>query len=219
MDGPFTLPIVMQIGPVPITAPVVVTWGIMAALTLGGVLATRAPSRWQALMEIAIEAIDKQLGEMAGAGARPYLSLIATLFLFILVSNWSFLIPGIEPPTRYLETDAALAVVVFFAVMYYGIRARGLGGYLATFAEPTIIMAPINLIETFTRTFSLVVRLFGNVMSGVFVVGIVLSLAGLLVPIPLMALHLLTGAIQAYIFTTLATVFIGSAVASPHEKG
>jgi F-type H+-transporting ATPase subunit a len=219
MDGPFTLPVVMQIGPVPITAPVVVTWGIMAALTLGGVLATRAPSRWQALMEIAVEAIDQQLGEMIGAGARPYLSLIATLFLFILVSNWSFLVPGVEPPTRYLETDTALAVVVFFAVMFYGIRARGLGGYLATFAEPTIIMAPINLIETFTRTFSLVVRLFGNVMSGVFVVSIVLSLAGLLVPIPLMALHLLTGAIQAYIFTTLATVFIGSAVASPHEKG
>lgn len=219
MDGPFTLPIVMQIGPVPITAPVVVTWGIMAALTLGGVLATRAPSRWQALMEIAVEAIDGQLGEMIGAGARPYLALIATLFLFILASNWSFLIPGVEPPTRYLETDTALAVVVFFAVAFYGIRARGLGGYLATFAEPTLIMAPINLIETFTRTFSLVVRLFGNVMSGVFVVSIVLSLAGLIVPIPLMALHLLTGAIQAYIFTTLATVFLGSAVASPHEKG
>lgn len=219
MDGPFTLPVIMQVGPIPITAPVVTTWGIMAVLVLAGLLASRAPSRWQALMEIALEAIEQQLDEMIGGGSRRYLSLIATLFLFVLTSNWSFLVPGVEPPTRYLETDTALAVVVFIAVVFYGIKARGFGGYLATFAEPTIVMAPINLIETFTRTFSLVVRLFGNVMSGVFIVGIVLSLAGLLVPIPLMALHLLTGAIQAYIFTTLATVFIGSAVASPHAKG
>jgi F-type H+-transporting ATPase subunit a len=219
IDGPFTLPVVARLGPVPVTAPVVTTWGIMAALVLAGLLATRAPSRWQALMELALEAIMQQLDDMIGAGSRRYLPLVATLFLFVLVSNWSFLVPGVEPPTRYLETDTALAVVVFVAVVAYGIKARGVGGYLATYAEPMIAMAPINLIETFTRTFSLVVRLFGNVMSGVFVVGIVLSLAGLIVPIPLMALHLLTGAIQAYIFTTLATVFIGSAVASPHAKG
>ena len=85
--------------------------------------------------------------------------------------------------------------------------------YLATFAEPTWIMIPLNVVEQITRTFSLTVRLFGNVMSGVFVVGIVLSLAGLFVPIPLMALDLLTGAVQAYIFTVLAMVFIGAALA------
>ena len=83
---------------------------------------------------------------------------------------------------------------------------------MATFAEPSVIMIPLNLIETVTRTFSLVVRLFGNVMSGVFVIGIVLSLVGLLVPIPLMALELLTGAVQAYIFSVLAMVFIGSVI-------
>ena len=104
-----------------------------------------------------------------------------------------------------------LALIVFFAVIYFGIRARGVGGYLKTFAEPTIVMIPLNVLETFTRTFSLIVRLFGNIMSGVFIIGIILSLAGLLVPIPLMALDLLTGAVQAYIFTVLAMVFIGSA--------
>ena len=83
---------------------------------------------------------------------------------------------------------------------------------MATFAEPSVIMIPLNLIETVTRTFSLVVRLFGNVMSGVFVIGIVLSLVGLLVPIPLMALELLTGAVQAYIFSVLAMVFIGGVI-------
>ena len=85
-------------------------------------------------------------------------------------------------------------------------------------------MIPLNLVETLTRTFSLLVRLFGNVMSGVFIIGIVLSLAGLLVPIPLMALDLLTGAVQAYIFTVLAMVFIGGAVGEerasrPQRKG
>jgi F-type H+-transporting ATPase subunit a len=98
------------------------------------------------------------------------------------------------------------------AVIYFGIRNRGVGGYLKTFAEPSFVMIPLNIIETFTRIFSLVVRLFGNIMSGVFIIGIVLSLAGLLVPIPLMALDLLTGAVQAYIFTVLAMVFIGGAV-------
>jgi F-type H+-transporting ATPase subunit a len=102
---------------------------------------------------------------------------------------------------------------VFFAIVYFGVRARGLGGYLKTFAEPSIVMIPLNIIETITRTFSLIVRLFGNVMSSVFIIGIILSLAGLLVPIPLMALELLVGAIQAYIFTVLAMVFIGSVVA------
>jgi F-type H+-transporting ATPase subunit a len=101
---------------------------------------------------------------------------------------------------------------VFCAIIFYGIRTRGLIGYLATFAEPTWIMIPLNLIEQITRSFSLIVRLFGNIMSGVFVIGIVLSLAGLLVPIPFMALDLLTGLIQAYIFTVLAMVFIGAAV-------
>ncbi len=124
-----------------------------------------------------------------------------------------FAVPGVEPPTAHVETDAALALIVFCATIFYGIRTRGVLRYLATFAEPTWIMIPLNVVEQITRTFSLVVRLFGNVMSGVFVVGIVLSLAGLLVPIPLMALDLLTGAVQAYIFTVLAMVFIGAALA------
>ncbi|SFB37389.1 ATP synthase A chain [Azotobacter beijerinckii] len=94
----------------------------------------------------------------------------------------------------------------------YGIASQGLRGYLRTFAEPSWVMIPLNIVEQLTRTFSLLVRLFGNIMSGVFVLGIALSLAGLLVPIPFMALDLLTGAIQAYIFSVLAMVFIGAAV-------
>ena len=156
--------------------------------------------------------LDAQIRETMLVEPAPYRGFIGGLFLFVFAANWSSLIPGIEPPTAALETDAALALLVFLAVIWFGIRTRGLRGYLGSFAAPTILMLPLNLVENVTRTFSMMVRLFGNVMSGVFVIGIVLSLAGLLVPIPLMALDLLTGAVQAYIFAVLAMVFIGSAV-------
>jgi F-type H+-transporting ATPase subunit a len=149
----------------------------------------------------------------------PYRAFIGGLFAFILVANWSSLLPGIEPPTAHVETDAALAALVFLAVIWFGIRANGVGGYLRSFAAPNALLIPLNFIESLTRTFSLLVRLFGNVMSGVFVVGIVLSLAGLLVPIPLMALDLLTGAVQAYIFAVLAMVFIAGVVAEGRREG
>ncbi|WP_333823045.1 F0F1 ATP synthase subunit A [Pinisolibacter sp.] len=205
-----------HLGPVPITAAVATTWAIMAALILGAVLLTRRltllPSRAQSMLELLVGAVDDQIRDTLGADPAPYRPLIGGIFVFVLTANWSSLVPGVEPPTAKLETDAALALVVFAATIFYGVRSRGLFGWMKTFAEPSWVMIPLNLVEQITRTFSLVVRLFGNVMSGVFVVGIVLSLAGLLVPIPLMALDLLTGAVQAYIFAVLATIFIGAAV-------
>jgi F-type H+-transporting ATPase subunit a len=188
----------------------------MVALMLAGWLATRSlavrASRYQAVLELIVGAIEDQIQSTMRAAPNAYVPLIGTLFLFILIANWSSIVPGIEPPTAHIETDAALGLIVFLAIIYFGVRTRGAVGYLKTFAEPSIVMIPLNVVETFTRTFSLIVRLFGNVMSGVFIIGIILSLAGLLVPIPLMALELLVGAIQAYIFTVLAMVFIGSAV-------
>jgi F-type H+-transporting ATPase subunit a len=216
IGSPLANPVLFTIGPIPITQPVVATWGIMLILAGGCALLTRRlavpPSRAQAVLELLVDAIAAQIRDTLRADPAPFLPLIGTLFLFILAANWSSLLPGIEPPTAHLETDAALALIVFGAVLWFGIRARGLKGYLGSFAQPSIVMIPLNLIETFTRTFSLLVRLFGNVMSGVFVVGIILSLAGLLVPIPLMALDLLTGAVQAYIFSVLAAVFIAGAI-------
>jgi F-type H+-transporting ATPase subunit a len=216
IESPLVMKTAFTIGPVPITEPVVTTWGLMAALTLGGFFATRAlklsPSRLQTVLELIVGAIEDQIRGTMRTAPAPYVPLIGTLFLFILAANWSSLVPGVEPPTAHIETDAALGLIVFCAIVYFGVRARGVRGYLKTFAEPSIVMIPLNLVETFTRTFSLIVRLFGNVMSGVFIIAIVLSLVGLLVPVPLMALELLIGAIQAYIFTVLAMVFIGSAV-------
>lgn len=215
MNSPLTLETLFHIGPVPVTLPVVVTWGIIAATTLFCLIATRrlsvTPGKLQLVLELLVTGIEGQIRDTMQRDPAPYRALIGTIFIFVLLANWSSLIPGIEPPTAALETDAALALIVFVATIWFGIRARGLAGYLRTFAEPSWVMIPLNLVEQITRTFSLVVRLFGNVMSGVFVVGIILSLAGLLVPIPLMALDVLTGAVQAYIFAVLSTVFIGAA--------
>jgi F-type H+-transporting ATPase subunit a len=220
--SPLTTTVLFTIGPVPISETVAVTWGLMGALAIGSWLATRSlmlmPSRTQAVLEIIVEAVENQIQSTIRVAPGPYVPLIGTLFLFILAANWSSLIPGIEPPTAHIETDVALGLIVFLAIVYFGIRARGFGGYLKTFAEPTIVMIPLNAVETFTRTFSMIVRLFGNIMSAVFIIGIILSLAGLLVPIPLMALDLLIGAIQAYIFSVLAIVFIGSAVSEGSRR-
>lgn len=216
MNSPLRLEPLFHIGPVPITSPVLVTWAIILGLGLLAHLATRRlalePSRAQAALEAVVSAIDSRISDTMQADPAPYRALIGTILIYVLVANWSSLVPGVEPPTAHLETDAALAFIVFGATIVYGVRAQGLIGYLKTFAEPSWVMIPLNLVEQITRTFSLIVRLFGNIMSGVFIVGIILSLAGFLVPIPLMALDLLTGAVQAYIFAVLACVFIGAAI-------
>ncbi len=216
MKSPLTNVVLFNMGPVPITEAVVTTWAIMAVLVVGAILITRrlslVPSATQAAIELIVDTVDNQIRDTMQLEPAPYRAFIGTLFAFIFVANWSSLVPDVQPPTAHIETDAALALLVFVAVIWFGIRAGGVRGYLATFASPNPIMIPLNFIESITRTFSLLVRLFGNVMSGVFVVGIVLSLAGLLVPIPLMALDLLTGAVQAYIFAILAMVFIAAAV-------
>ncbi len=221
IHSPLATEPLLRLGVVSISAPVVTTWAIMIVI-VGVLLWVRkrlslAPTKLQVALELLVTSLDSQLSDTIQSDPARYRALIGTLFVFILACNWSGMIPGVEPPTAHVETDAALACVVFAATIYYGIRARGVRRYLASFAEPTWIMIPLNLVEQITRTFSLVVRLFGNVMSGVFVIGIVLSLAGLLVPIPLMALDLLTGAVQAYIFTVLAAVFIGAALGERAE--
>ncbi len=222
MISPLTSMPLFHIGPAPITEAVVVTWAIMAVLAGGSFLLTRRlslePSKTQAVCELVVDAVDGQIRDTMQLEPSPYRAFIGTLFAFIFVANWSSLVPGVQPPTAHLETDAALAALVFAAIIWFGIRADGVRGYLGTFATPSVVMVPLNIIESVTRTFSLFVRLFGNVMSGVFVIGIVLSLAGLLVPIPLMALDLLIGAVQAYIFAILAMVFISSAIVVPKPK-
>jgi F-type H+-transporting ATPase subunit a len=214
--SPLASTVVFQIGAVAITRPVVTTWAIMAVLAAVCGSTTRrlkqSPGWFQAFLELLVTGIEAQIEEVIRKPARPYVPLIGTLFIFLVVANLSGILPGLEAPTSKIETPAALALIVFFSVHYFGVMSRGLGGYLASFAEPKLIMLPLNIVSEITRTFSLMVRLFGNVMSGEFVIALVVALAGLFVPIPLMLLEILVGLVQAYIFTVLATVFIGAAI-------
>jgi F-type H+-transporting ATPase subunit a len=221
-SSPLVSTVLFHLGPVAITRPVVTTWAIMLALALISWLVTRRldarPDRRQAVLEIVVTGILGQIEDVIRKDARPLLPLLGTLFIFLVVANLSGVLPGTQAPTAKIETPAALALIVFVSVHYFGVRARGLLGYLASFAKPKLVMLPLNLLSEVTRTFSLMVRLFGNVMSGEFVIALVVALAGLFVPIPLMALEILLGLVQAYIFTVLATVFIGAAIGSV-ERG
>ena len=180
MISPLTSTPLFYIGPAPVTEAVVATWAIMAILVGGSAVIRQRlslrPSKVQAVCELVVATVDSQIRDTMQLEPGPYRAFIGTLFAFIFVANWSSLVPGVQPPTAHLETDAALALLVFLAIIWFGIRAGGVRGYLATFATPSIVMVPLNVIEAVTRTFSLFVRLFGNVMSGVFVIGIVLSL-------------------------------------------
>lgn len=220
MIGKSTLTAVVEfhIGPVPVTRPVLITWVIMALLTAVSWAGTRRlkvhAGPWQTSLEIVVETIARQIRAVLGRDPAPFLPLVGTLFIYILFANLSVVVPEGEAPTAHIETTAALAAVVFLAVHAYGVAMKGPKEYFAGYLKPNWFMLPLNIVSEFTRTFSLMVRLFGNIMSHEFVIGIVVVLAGLFVPIPFLLLAVLIGIIQAYIFAVLATVFIGAAVGS-----
>jgi len=202
----------------------VFTWGLMLVLALGAKVITRKlstelqRSRWQNALEIIVTAIEKQIEEVGLSQPRKYLPFLGTLFLFVAMSALCTLFPGYEPPTGSLSTTAALALCVFVAVPLFGIEAFGLGAYIKSYAQPTVIMLPFNIISEVSRTLALAVRLFGNMMSGAMIIGILLTITPLLFPIFMTALGLLTGMVQAYIFFILATVYIAAATRVRESK-
>jgi len=218
IETPLATPVAFYVGPVPVTTPVLTTSALVVVLGIAAWLLTRRlkvePGRAQALLELLVTTMTTQIGEAMQRSGRPFLPLVGTLFLFVLFANVLSVVPGVEAPTGHIETAAALALIVFLSIHWYGVRSRGLAGYLGRFAKPTFLMLPINIISELARIFSLMVRLFGNIMSGGFVVAIVVALAGLFVPVPLMALELVIGVIQAYIFAVLSAVFIGAGLGS-----
>ena len=147
----------------------------------------------------------------ASVNPKQYLGFLGTLVLFLAMSALCTIIPGYQPPTGSLSTTAALALCVFVAVPLFGIEERGLGNYLKSYAQPTFIMLPFNIISEISRTLALAVRLFGNMMSGAMIIAILLTITPFIFPIVMMALGLLTGMVQAYIFFILATVYIAAA--------
>ncbi len=206
-----------QHGSLKLNATIVFTWGLMLVLVLGSRLVTRRlstdlqRSRWQNLLEIVVTAIEKQIEDVGLRHPRKYLGFLGTLFLFVATASLGTIIPGYEPPTSSLSTTAALALCVFVAVPLFGIEDQGVAGYLESYAEPTVIMLPFNVISELSRTLALAVRLFGNMMSGVMIIGILLTITPFIFPVVMTVLGLLTGMVQAYIFSILAAVYIAAA--------
>jgi F-type H+-transporting ATPase subunit a len=200
-----------------LNATIVFTWAVMALLVLGSWAVTarlsegETVSRRQVALEVIVSGIRDQIAEVGADDPARYLPFIGTLFLFIATANLLTVVPGWQPPTGSLSTTVALALCVLIAVPLFSIGKRGLRGYLGGYVQPTPLMLPFNLVGEVSRTIALAVRLYGNVMSGTVIVGILISVAPFFFPVVMQLLGLLTGLIQAYIFAILAMVYIGSA--------
>jgi len=212
-----------QWGFITINATMFYTWVVMAILVVGSWLVTRNLSReirfsrWQNMMEVIISGIRNEIREIAHDGEK-YIPLIATLFLFIGLSNLLAIVPAIYlAPTASITTTAALAVTVFFAVPIYGIAGQGLLNYLKEYFRPTFIFFPFHIMGEFSRTLALAVRLFGNIMSHEKVIAILLAVTPLFFPAVMAAMGIILGVIQAYIFAILTMVYIASATQA-HEE-
>lgn len=209
--------VLWQWGPIRINATLMFTWLVMLVLVGGSRLVTRRlscgvrMSRMQNLCEVVVSFVRSQLNAIGGTKSQGHMPFIATLFVFIAASNLLDAIPGCHPPTASLSTTAALALCVFAAVPISGISTLGLMGFLGNYAKPSIFMLPFNIMGELSQTVALAIRLFGNIMSGAMISGILLSVTPLFFPVIMHAFGLLTGLIQAYIFAVLATVYLSSA--------
>jgi len=206
-----------QYGFLKLNGTIAFTWGLMLLLAVGSRLITRKlstgleRSRWQNLLEIVVTGIEKQIEDVGLSEPRKYIGFLGTLFLFIAAASLCTVLPGYQPPTGSLSTTAALALCVFVAVPFFGIEDQGLGNYLKSYAQPTVIMLPFNIISELSRTLALAVRLFGNMMSGAMIIAILLTITPFVFPIVMTLLGQLTGMVQAYIFSILAAVYIAAA--------
>lgn len=196
---------------------IVTTWVVMLLMVGGAWLVTRKLNdgleipRWQNVLEVVVLGVKDQIEEVGLKQSRRYMPFVGTLFLFILVSNVLGVLPWYEPPTGSLSTTAALAICVFLAVPFFGIREQGTANYLKSYMKPTPVMLPFNIISELSRTLALAIRLFGNIMSGAMILAILLMVTPFIFPVLMNVLHLLTGVVQAYIFSILATVYIAGA--------
>lgn len=209
--------VIWKHGFVVLNSTIVTTWGLILVMAVGAKLITRklktegAISRWQSFLEIVVTSIEGQIKDVGLPKPEKFIGFIGTLFLFIAFANLCIIFPFYEPPTGSLSTTVALAICVFVAVPFYGIKDQGFLRYLKTYVQPTFIMLPFNIISQVSRTLALSIRLFGNVMSGAMIVAILLTITPLIFPTFMTMLALLTGMVQAYIFSILATVYIAAA--------
>ncbi|MGC9519344.1 MAG: F0F1 ATP synthase subunit A [Desulfuromonadaceae bacterium] len=199
------------------------TWFVMLLLTVLAFIVSRGikevPSGWQNLMESVVGGIENLIEETMGPKGKTYFPLIATLALFILVSNLIALVPGFYPPTANLNTNAAMALTVFAMTHIIGIKEHGIA-YLKHFMGPILVLAPlifiIEIIGHLARPLSLSLRLFGNMYGHEIVLMIFFALVPFLLPIPMMLMGVLIAFIQAFVFTLLAMIYIAGSLEEAH---
>lgn len=210
--------VVFYLGPLAITSIVVTTWGIMLVLGVFCWLATQRlsvdPGPLQAMLEGVISVMEESIEALLPGRSGRLLPFIATLWIYIIIANLVGLIPQLHSPTGNLSVTAGLALLVFLSVHWFGIRDEGVRRYLKHYLSPTPLLLPFHLISEVTRTIALAVRLFGNIMSLEMVALLVLLVAGLLVPIPLLMLHIVESLVQGYIFGMLALIYVAGAMQS-----
>ncbi len=218
--GPSGVFVVFRVGPVVVTNVVVTTWAIIAVLAIFSLLVSRQlrlePSPLQAAIEGAFEAIDDAIRSVLPEQSQLVLPFIATLWIFITVANLSGVLPGLRAPTSDLSATAALAVLVFLSVHWFGIKADGFKAYLRHYLRPNPILLPFHIVSEISRTLALAIRLFGNIMSLELAALLALAVAGLFAPIPILMLHIIEALVQAYIFGMLAMIYIAGGIQS-HE--
>ena len=216
-DSLFIQPL-FEFGPVQLTNTVITTWVVMASIGILAWLTTRRlqirPGRPQTMVEAIVLTIEESIRDIAPQHVAQILPFIGSLWIFIVLANLIGLIPGMHSPTRDLSATAAIAFLVFLSVHWYGIRIQGLKNYLLHYLKPSPILLPFNLISEVTRTIAMAVRLFGNMMSLEMIALLVLLVAGFLVPVPILMLHIVEALVQAYIFGMLALIYVAGSLQS-----
>ena len=196
-------------GILPIRDTVLYTWitmGIIIAVVL--LLKVLRPNLLEYILEMVISILDDA---MDVDNLHPYIPLLGSLMIFTLFANLISIVPGMKSPTADINTTIGLALIIVFSVHVYGMIKKGVWSYLKEFASP-VFMLPVELIGQFSRTLSLSMRLFGNILSGDLIVAIVFSIVPYFLPIALTAITMVSGVLQAFVLTTLAALFISSAV-------
>ncbi len=214
--------VLFSIGPLQVTSTVTTMWGVIIVLGLLSYFATRnlktIPGPLQNVAELAVESLQKYFtGNLGKKMARRYLPIFATFFVFIIVSNYTGILPGfghmtgLATPTACLSVTAALGIIAFFTTHAVGIRERGFGAYIKTFIMPIAVMLPLNLLEQVIRPVSLALRLYGNMYGEEMVTEQLYEILPIGAPLIMNALSLIFCFIQAMVFTMLLSIYVSEA--------
>jgi F-type H+-transporting ATPase subunit a len=205
MDNVFPR-VVFEVGGIPIRNSVISTW-IMMAIIVAGVLLLRKKA--PIVLEMLIDFADGVAKGYIRRPSSPYVPFLGSLLVFIAVANLIGIVPQMVTPTRDINTPVALAVLVQVVVFAFGIKAKGLWGFLKSFLSVTL---PLDLIGYVSRTMSLSLRLFGNVLGGEIIVAVLFYLVPIGVPLIMVLMSSITGILQAYVFTVLAASYLAGSV-------